>query len=137
MTTNNKNNNLKTLDNSEEVIREALVKGEFLLHFQPYLELTTQKVAGIESLIRWQHPAFGLIAPDLFIPSAEHAGLIDLIGEWVLKQACAQMSHWHVVGLEVPTMSVNVSPRQFDGGSMPELVNSALKKTIWLQDNWI
>jgi EAL domain-containing protein (putative c-di-GMP-specific phosphodiesterase class I) len=122
------NNNAKLLGNLHNMLREALVYKEFFLHYQPYLDLKTQKVAGVEALIRWKHPLHGLISPDQFIPYAEHSGLIDLIGEWVLDQACAQMNQWHALGIEVPTMSINVSPRQFDSGSMPALVKTFLTK---------
>jgi EAL domain-containing protein (putative c-di-GMP-specific phosphodiesterase class I) len=130
MAINKKNENPKLLGNLDQLLREALVRQEFLLYYQPYLDLTTQKVAGLEALIRWKHPLHGNISPDHFIPHAERSDLIGLISEWVLEQACAQMKRWHALGIEVPTMSINVSPRQFDRGTMPALV-----KTILTQNN--
>lgn len=115
------------LEDIDQALHGALVRQEFLLHYQPYLDLTTHQVAGVEALIRWQHPSRGLLYPDDFIPHAERSGLIDSIGEWVLKQACAQMSEWTALGLEIPSMSVNVSPRQFSNCSLPTLVQTILK----------
>lgn len=115
------------LDDIDQALHEALVRQEFILHYQPYFDLTTHQVAGVEALIRWQHPSRGLLYPDDFIPHAERSGLIDSIGEWVLNQACAQMSEWTALGLEIPSMSVNVSPRQFSNCSLPALVQTILK----------
>lgn len=134
MSLNHTNNSSELPVDLNKMLREALVHREFLLHYQAYLDLKTQKVAGVEALIRWQHPLHGLICPDHFIPYAERTGLIGLIGEWVLEQACAQMNQWHALGIDVPTMSVNVSPRQFDSGAMPELVKAILKKNN--RDSW-
>jgi EAL domain-containing protein (putative c-di-GMP-specific phosphodiesterase class I) len=115
------------LDDIDQALHEALVRQEFILHYQPYFDLTTHQVAGVEALIRWQHPSRGLLYPDDFIPHTERSGLIDSIGEWVLNQACAQMSEWTALGLEIPSMSVNVSPRQFSNCSLPALVQTILK----------
>jgi len=110
------------------MLHEALVRQEFLLHYQPYLDLTTHQVAGVEALIRWQHPLRGLLYPDDFILHAERSGLINSIGEWVLNQACAQMSEWIALGIDIPSMSVNVSPCQFSNCSLPTLVQTILQK---------
>jgi EAL domain-containing protein (putative c-di-GMP-specific phosphodiesterase class I) len=112
----------------DQALHEALIRQEFLLHYQPYLDLTTHQVAGVEALIRWQHPSRGLLYPDDFIPQAERSGLIDSIGEWVLNQACAQMSEWTALGIDIPSMSVNVSPRQFSNCALPTLVKTILQK---------
>jgi EAL domain-containing protein (putative c-di-GMP-specific phosphodiesterase class I) len=119
---------LDHFDNVDQRLREALVSQEFLLHYQPYLDLTTHQVAGVEALIRWQHPTHGLLYPDHFIPYAERSGLIDPIGEWVLNQACAQMSEWVALGIDIPLISVNVSPRQFSSCALPAMVQTILKK---------
>ncbi len=118
------------LDDIDQALHEALVRQEFILHYQPYLDLTTHQVAGVEALIRWQHPSLGLLYPDDFIPQAERSGLIDSIGEWVLNQACEQMSEWTALGIDIPSMSVNVSPRQFSNRSLPTLVKTILKKNM-------
>lgn len=125
------------LDDINQTLHEALVRREFILHYQPYLDLTTHQVAGVEALIRWQHPSLGLLYPDDFISHAERSGLIDSIGEWVLNQACAQMSEWTALGLEIPSMSVNVSPRQFSNCSLPALVQTILKKIPCRLRTWI
>ena len=121
---------LEDLEDIDQRLDEALVRQEFLLHYQPYLDLTTHQVAGVEALIRWQHPSRGLLYPDDFIPRAERSGFIDSIGAWVLNQACAQMSEWTALGLDIPSMSVNVSPRQFSNCSLPALVKTILKKNM-------
>jgi EAL domain-containing protein (putative c-di-GMP-specific phosphodiesterase class I) len=124
-----------TLESSEDfdrMLHEALVRQEFLLHYQPYLDLTTHQVAGVEALIRWQHPSRGLLYPDDFIPQAERSGFIDSIGEWVLNQACEQMSEWTALGIDIPSMSVNVSPCQFSSCSLPTLVQAILQKNTLL-----
>jgi EAL domain-containing protein (putative c-di-GMP-specific phosphodiesterase class I) len=119
---------LKSSEDFDRMLHEALVRQEFLLHYQPYLDLTTHQVAGVEALIRWQHPLRGLLYPDDFILHAERSGLINSIGEWVLNQACAQMSEWIALGIDIPSMSVNVSPCQFSNCSLPTLVQTILQK---------
>ncbi|MGL5080236.1 MAG: sensor domain-containing protein [Microcoleaceae cyanobacterium] len=96
-------------------LRWALARGEFLLHYQPILELETETIAGFEALLRWHHPQEGLIAPAEFIPVAEEAGLAVEIGEWVLQTACQQLSQWKQKYPLHPsiTMSVNLSAQQF------------------------
>jgi EAL domain-containing protein (putative c-di-GMP-specific phosphodiesterase class I) len=123
---------LKSSEDFDRMLHEALVRQEFLLHYQPYLDLTTHQVAGVEALIRWQHPSRGLLYPDDFIPQAERSGLIDSIGEWVLNQACEQMSEWTALGIDIPSMSVNVSPCQFSSCSLPTLVQAILQKNTLL-----
>lgn len=119
---------LDHFDDINQGLREALVRQEFILQYQPYLDLTTYQVAGVEALIRWQHPLHGLLYPDDFIPHAERSGLIDPIGEWVLNHACAQMSEWVALGIDIPSISVNVSPRQFSSCALPAMVQAILKK---------
>jgi EAL domain-containing protein (putative c-di-GMP-specific phosphodiesterase class I) len=113
----------------EETLREALLLNQFVLHYQPYRNLATQKIAGVEALIRWQHPEDGLIYPGHFIHYAERSHLIDSIGEWVLWQACVQMSRWQALGIDVPSISVNVSPRQLNNLSFATLVQTILNTT--------
>jgi EAL domain-containing protein (putative c-di-GMP-specific phosphodiesterase class I) len=114
------------IEHFDQMLRDALTRNEFVLHYQPYLDLTTQKVIGVEALIRWQHPVNSLIYPDQFIPFAERSDLIDLIGEWVLNEACSQMSRWSAAGIKLPSISVNVSPRQLSSLSLPTLVQTVL-----------
>jgi EAL domain-containing protein (putative c-di-GMP-specific phosphodiesterase class I) len=116
------------LEDFDRTLHEALVRQEFLLHYQPYLDLVSHQVAGVEALIRWQHPSRGLLYPDDFIAHAERSGLIDSIGEWVLRQACAQMSEWIALGIDIPSISVNVSPLQFSNSTLPTLVQTVLNE---------
>jgi len=94
-------------------LRRALDNGEFFLCYQPQMDLTTRRMVGMETLIRWQHPQRGLISPVQFIPLAEETGLIVPIGAWVLRTACAQAKAWQDQGLRPVRLSVNLSARQF------------------------
>jgi diguanylate cyclase (GGDEF)-like protein len=103
-------------------LRQALAKGEFELHYQPILELETNKIGGFEALLRWNHPSSGRVAPGDFIPLAEETGLIVPIGEWVLRRACADAAGW----AEELSVSVNVSPMQFKNQNLVQTVFNAL-----------
>lgn len=110
-------------------LHRALENGEFVLHYQPRVNLQNGDMSGVEALVRWQHPERGLVSPLTFIPLAEETGLIMELGEWVLKEACRQMQHWHRKGILVPRVSVNVSPLQFRRQNIVELVKSTLTST--------
>jgi diguanylate cyclase (GGDEF)-like protein len=97
----------------EKSLREALVREEFELHYQPRIELRSGRVVGLEALIRWRHPEMGLLPPLQFIPVAEEAGLIDAIGEWVVRAACRQHMKWQQQGLLHGTVAINISANQF------------------------
>jgi diguanylate cyclase (GGDEF)-like protein len=92
---------------------KALNRNEFLLHYQPQLDLKTGEIVALEALIRWQHPELGLVSPSQFIPLAEETGLIGAIGEWVLQAACTQNRAWQLAGLPPMRIAVNLSARQF------------------------
>src|SRR5690606_9952289 len=97
----------------ENNLRMALERNEFFLHYQAKRDLKTGAIAGVEALVRWQHPDLGAISPAHFIPLAEETGLIVLIGRWVLRTACAQNVAWQNAGLPPLCMAVNLSARQF------------------------
>jgi diguanylate cyclase (GGDEF)-like protein/PAS domain S-box-containing protein len=106
-------------------LRRALANGEFELHYQPLLDLTTDRISGFESLLRWRHPDKGMISPADFIPVAEDIGLIVPIGEWVLREACTEAAKWPA---EVK-IAVNLSPVQFRNRNLVQVVVSALARS--------
>jgi diguanylate cyclase (GGDEF)-like protein/PAS domain S-box-containing protein len=113
----------------EANLRRALERGEFLLHYQPKVDLRTGALAGAEALIRWQHPDMGLVSPMQFIPLAEETGLIVPIGSWVLRTACAQARAWQAQGLQKMRMAVNISSRQFSQAGLLDEVIGVLDQT--------
>lgn len=113
----------------ESALRKAVDEGQFLLHYQPQIDISRNKIIGVEALIRWEHPESGLIPPGEFIPLAEETGLIIPIGRWVLREACRQCKAWHDAGYEPVTMAVNISLRQFMAGGFPNAVRSILEET--------
>ena len=94
-------------------LRKALENGEFLLHYQPQVNPHADRVAGVEALLRWDSPVYGMVSPSDFTPLAEENGMIIPIGNWVLHEACRQASEWRSEGLQDITVSVNVSMEQF------------------------
>jgi EAL domain-containing protein (putative c-di-GMP-specific phosphodiesterase class I) len=96
----------------EAELDKALRDGQFLLHYQPIIELHSGYLLGVEALIRWMHPARGMVAPGEFIPLAEETGLINPLGDWVLRTACAQLRSWIAQGLPPLRVAVNLSVRQ-------------------------
>ncbi|MBW4084017.1 bifunctional diguanylate cyclase/phosphodiesterase [Paenibacillus sp. S150] len=97
----------------ENDLRRALERDEFYLVYQPQVQLDTEKIVGMEALLRWNHPKRGLVSPVEFIPIAEESGLIVPIGEWVLKTACLQNKTWQNAGYRPICVSINLSMRQF------------------------
>jgi diguanylate cyclase (GGDEF)-like protein len=113
----------------ETSLRRGLERNEFFLHYQAKLDLNTQKITGVEALIRWQHPDLGIVPPVQFIPLAEETGLIVPIGKWVLNTACAQNVAWQREGLPPLSMAVNLSARQFADEDLVRDVAEALQST--------
>jgi diguanylate cyclase (GGDEF)-like protein/PAS domain S-box-containing protein len=113
----------------ESSLRCALERGEFLLDYQPKINLETGEIAGAEALIRWQQPNRGLIPPAQFVPIAEDCGLIIPIGRWVMREACRQARAWQVAGLTPLPISVNVSAVEFRDKSFVEGVRTILSET--------
>jgi EAL domain-containing protein (putative c-di-GMP-specific phosphodiesterase class I) len=113
----------------EDGLRQALERGEFLLDYQPKVELTTGRLIGAEALLRWRHPELGLLSPARFIPVAEETGLIVPLGAWVLRAACTQAQRWRARGLELDTVAVNISTRQFRNRDLVDQVAAVLAQT--------
>ena len=120
----------------QEEMRRGLCEEEFVLHYQPQVSLNTGRVEGVEALVRWQHPALGLLAPGDFIPLAEQTGLIVKLGDWVLRGACRQARTWQQAGLLPVTVSVNVSARQFRERDWVSHVAAALAESD-LDPHWL
>ena len=93
-------------------MRHPKLYEQLTLHYQPQMSITSGRMAGVEALIRWQHPTQGLLSPAHFIPVAEETGLINAIGDWVLRTACAQAKAWLEWGYPAIRMAVNVSAHQ-------------------------
>jgi diguanylate cyclase (GGDEF)-like protein/PAS domain S-box-containing protein len=113
----------------EADLRSALGRDEFLLHYQPKINLQTGQVTGMEALIRWQHPERGMLLPATFVPIAEECGLILRIGQWVLLEACRQAREWSDSGLGAVPISVNVSAVEFQSKDFLSGVRAALIAT--------
>ncbi|MFP4415653.1 MAG: EAL domain-containing protein [Chitinivibrionales bacterium] len=110
-------------------LHKALDQNEFLVYYQPQIDLKTGNVVGAEALVRWKHPELGLVSPAEFIPIAEETGLIIPIGEWVLETATRQTQQWHQQGLPPLRISVNLSVRQFQQQDIVEKILAILDKT--------
>ncbi|TAK50416.1 MAG: EAL domain-containing protein, partial [Betaproteobacteria bacterium] len=110
-------------------LRQAIERREFHLGFQPRVDVSTGTIRGMEVLLRWTHPELGLIPPAKFIPIAEQAGIIDTIGEWVLREACLQMKAWLASGLKPFRLAVNLSARQLRHADLAQRIAAILKET--------
>ena len=115
--------------NVEADLGFALERDEFVLHYQPKINLTTGQITGVEALVRWVHPNRGLVPPGEFIPIAEECGLIMPIDRWVLREACRQVKEWEGSGLQVVPVSVNISSLEFRSGDFVESLSAILKGT--------
>ncbi|RWB71621.1 EAL domain-containing protein [Mesorhizobium sp.] len=109
-----------------EELRNALARSEFMLLYQPQLDLRTGRIFAVEALVRWKHPTRGMVSPRTFIPTAEESGLIVQIGDWVLQEACRQNKAWQNAGLPPIAVCVNVSARQFREKNLVARVVKAL-----------
>jgi diguanylate cyclase (GGDEF)-like protein/PAS domain S-box-containing protein len=112
-------------------LEHALDDDQFVLYFQPIVDLTTRRLAGVEALVRWHHPVEGLVGPDTFIPIAEATGLIVPLGRWIIRQAVRQLAQWHTHNPDTThlRMSINVSGRQFQQPGLVEEVTAMLAET--------
>ena len=111
----------------EQDLRRALERDEFVLHYQPLVDVGKQRVFGAEALIRWNHPELGLLAPGHFIGVAEESGLMDPIGQWVLEAAARQLNAWTGTDLEALRLSINLSARQFRNERIVRHISNALR----------
>jgi EAL domain-containing protein (putative c-di-GMP-specific phosphodiesterase class I) len=110
----------------ESALQLALLNDELLLYFQPKVHIASGRMAGVEALLRWQHPTRGLVPPMDFIPLAEERGLIVPIGRWVIQAACRQIRDWRSAGLHAPAVAVNLSARQFASDTLVDDIEAAL-----------
>ncbi|MGK5023714.1 bifunctional diguanylate cyclase/phosphodiesterase [Janthinobacterium sp. RB2R34] len=113
----------------ETALRNALEREQFVLYYQPQLDLESGRIVGVEALLRWRHPELGMVAPNRFIALAEDTGLIVPIGAWVMRQACAQMQAWHAAGLGHLRLAVNLSARQFNEPNLVASIAGVLAET--------
>jgi diguanylate cyclase (GGDEF)-like protein/PAS domain S-box-containing protein len=113
----------------ETALRRAIERKEFLLHYQPKVNLDSGEVCGFEALLRWQHPARGLVPPLEFIPVLEDTGLIVAVGEWVIGEVCGQIRNWQQSGLTVPPVAINLSARQFQQKGLEDAVRRMLAES--------
>jgi diguanylate cyclase (GGDEF)-like protein/PAS domain S-box-containing protein len=120
----------------ENALRHALRHNEFELYYQPQARLDTGRIVGVEALIRWNHPEFGLVAPERFIPLAEENGLIAPLGDWMLREACRQAKAWLDQGLPPIEVAVNISTCQFGLTDMAQRIREALAAT-GLAPKWL
>jgi EAL domain-containing protein (putative c-di-GMP-specific phosphodiesterase class I) len=125
---------------TEVQLRRSVASGSFMLDYQPIIRRDGLRSAGYEALVRWKHPLRGIVGPDNFIPLAEETGLIEEIGSWVLRDACAESVRWKTKnGCEPPFVSVNVSGRQLSGTQLLTVVAEVLADTglppdrLWLE----
>ena len=113
----------------ESNLRRAVERGEFVLFYQPQVDLSDGRVVGAEALVRWQHPELGLVLPSEFIPMTESTGLIVKLGEWVMRNACAQTKAWQNAGMPLIRIAVNLSSVQVSRGDILSTVQRVLLKT--------
>ncbi len=127
---------LRLQHESLERIRQALNNGEFVLHYQPKVNMRSGTVVGAEALIRWQHPEKGLLAPGLFLPVIENHPLAVDLGEWVISTALVQMERWRAAGLDLP-VSINIGARQLQQGNFVTRLRSILAAHPHMRPDWL
>jgi EAL domain-containing protein (putative c-di-GMP-specific phosphodiesterase class I) len=130
------NEEVQTQIEIEKSLHVAIKNREFVLHYQPLVDGLTNKVCGVEALIRWNHPTKGLIYPDKFISIVEDCGLIIPMGMWIIEEAVSKISKWKKQGIDIQKVSINVAIKQFYSGDLVENINKILKKYN-AQPEWI
>lgn len=121
--------------NLSNALRQAITNQELYLQYQPQYNVESKSVTGVEALLRWQHPEYGSISPDEFIPLAEKSNLIHSIGEWVLKEACSQFKKWEASGISLEKMSVNLSKIQLLDQKILLRITDILQETNFNPEN--
>ena len=119
----------KSQHNFKIALSQAIEQEQFVLNYQPQIDLETGQLLGVESLIRWQHPHLGTVSPTEFIPIAEETGLIVPIGHWVLRQSCLQYQKWRASGVPAFKLSVNLSIRQLEEPNLLTQIKAILQET--------
>ncbi|HAU5637867.1 oxygen-sensing cyclic-di-GMP phosphodiesterase DosP [Citrobacter amalonaticus] len=109
-------------------LKNAIVEGRLTLHYQPQVNAYNGELYGVEALARWHDPVFGMVSPLRFVPIAEKTGEMEHLGYWVLKEACRQMAEWRQQGLEIPCVSVNLSPRNLQDPALLSFITERLKE---------
>ena len=112
----------------EQHFSAAIKNGEFVLHFQPKIDLSSYRIVGLEALIRWQHPEHDLIFPGTFIPLAENAGHIVELGDWVVEASCRQISAWKAAGIPIVPVAINVSGQQLNSDALSKHLAECLNR---------
>jgi len=112
----------------EVALRSALEGGQFVLHYQPKLELNTGRITGVEALLRWHRPGHGLVYPAEFVPVLEETGMVVRVGDWIVDEACRQIAEWNEQGVREVRVAVNVSSRQFVEGDLEGVVRAAIER---------
>ncbi|HZG82102.1 MAG TPA: diguanylate cyclase, partial [Brevibacillus sp.] len=113
----------------EADLRKAIQRQELVLYYQPQIQAGSNKMIGVEALVRWNHPVKGILSPGVFIPIAEETGMIYEIGTWTLREACRQMREWHLAGGPLIPVSVNLSSQQFHQPNLIEYIREILEET--------
>ncbi|MGF9910631.1 EAL domain-containing protein [Brevibacillus porteri] len=113
----------------ERDLRKAIERNELVVYYQPQFHAESNRMIGVEALVRWNHPTKGMLSPGVFIPIAEETGLIYEIGTWVLREACRQMKHWHDEGGPLIPVSVNLSSHQFHQRNLVQYIKNILEET--------
>ncbi|MCB1920882.1 MAG: EAL domain-containing protein [Candidatus Competibacteraceae bacterium] len=113
----------------ETALRRAVEHGELMVYYQPQVDIISERLTGIEALVRWQHQQYGMIPPARFIPVAEETGFISTLDTWVMRTACRQMQAWRGQGLRLPRLSINLSIRQIEQTDLTTLVAELLDET--------
>jgi len=113
----------------ETNLRRALEQKEFIIYYQPQYDASTQKIIGMEALLRWQHPEMGMVSPGKFIPVAENTGLIIELDRWVMRTATKQLSQWHQSGLKPGKLSLNMATKQLEQKDILEFIKTTLRQS--------